>query len=164
METITLGDETELPRIGFGTLYITTQRGFGAARSNAHALLKEAVSLGIRFFDTADSYGPRSSEEAVRAALHPYDGLMVATKGGFRHETLGAWQRDARPEHLRAAIEGSLGRLGLDLIELYQLHCPGFPDTLRRFGGRVARPPDPGQDPPHRSLQRRFTSAGSRPA
>lgn len=121
--TLSVGG-TEVPRIGFGTLYITVERGFGPARPNAVALLREAASLGVRFFDTADSYGSGSAEEALRQALHPYDGLLVATKGGFRHERLGAWIPDARPEHLRAAAEGSLRRLGVESIALYQLHCP----------------------------------------
>ncbi len=115
---------TEVPRIGMGTLYITVERGFGAARPDAVALLREARRLGVRLFDTADSYGAGSAEEAVRVALHPYDGLVVTTKGGYRHDRLGAWVPDARPEQLRAAVEGSLGRLGLETIELYQLHCP----------------------------------------
>ena len=113
----------QVPRIGLGTLYLTVERGFGAAREDAVDLLREAAELGVRFFDTADSYGSGSAEEAVRAALHPYDGLLITTKGGYRHERLGAWTADARPEHLRAAAEGSLRRLGLDTIELYQLHC-----------------------------------------
>ena len=113
-----------MPRIGFGTLYVTVERGFGAARSDAVALLREARRLGVRLFDTADSYGNGSAEEAVRDALHPYDGLVVTTKGGYRHDRLGAWVPDARPERLRTVLEGSLLRLGLDTIELYQLHCP----------------------------------------
>ena len=124
METIALAGEIDLPRIGFGALYVTEGRGFGPVRANADALLREAASLGVRLFDTADSYGPGSSEEAIRAALHPYDGLVVATKGGFRHDTPGAWRRDARPARLRAALEGSLTRLGVETIDLYQLHCP----------------------------------------
>jgi len=113
-----------VPRIGFGTLYITVERGFGAARPEAVALLREAARLGVRFFDTADSYGNGSAEDSVRRALHPYDGLVIATKGGYRHETPGAWVPDARPDHLRAALEGSLRRLGIETIDLYQLHCP----------------------------------------
>ena len=114
----------DVPRIGFGTLYITAERGFGAARRNAVHLLREAARLGVRFFDTADSYGNGAAEEAVREALHPYDGLVIATKGGFRHDRLGAWVSDARPERLRETLEGSLRRLALDTIDLYQLHCP----------------------------------------
>jgi aryl-alcohol dehydrogenase-like predicted oxidoreductase len=114
----------DVPRIGLGTLYITVERGFGPARSDAVALLREARRIGVRLFDTANSYGNGSAEEAVRDALHPYDGLLIATKGGFRHDRLGAWATDARPKQLRTALEGSLERLGLETIDLYQLHCP----------------------------------------
>ncbi len=134
----------EVPRIGFGTLYLTVERGFGAARADAVVLLREARALGVRMFDTADSYGSGSAEQAVREALHPYDGLVVTTKGGFRHDQLGTWVRDARPERLREAVEGSLRRLGVETIELYQLHCPdqlvpyaelvGTLEDLRRAG------------------------------
>jgi pyridoxine 4-dehydrogenase len=113
-----------LPRIGFGTLYVTEQRGFGPARADAVDVLREAKDLGVRFFDTADSYGNGSAESAMREALHPYDGLIVATKAGFRHDRLHAWTADARPAHLREALEGSLRRLGVEAITLYQLHCP----------------------------------------
>jgi len=114
----------DVPRIGLGTLYLTVERGFGAARPDAVALLCEAARLGVRFFDTADSYGAGAAEQAVRDALHPYDGLIVTTKGGFRHDRLGVWAPDARPERLRAAVEASLHRLDVEAIELYQLHCP----------------------------------------
>jgi aryl-alcohol dehydrogenase-like predicted oxidoreductase len=114
---------TAVPRIGFGTLYVTAQRGFGPARPHAVALIREAARLGVRMFDTADSYGNGSAETALREALHPYDGLVIATKGGFRHERAGAWMADARPAHLRQALEGSLKRLGVEAIDLYQLHC-----------------------------------------
>jgi len=129
----------DVPRIGLGTLYLTEQRGFGAAKQGATALLLEAVELGVRFFDTADSYGPGAAEEAVRAALHPYDGLLITTKGGFRHERLGHWARDARPEHLRQALDGSLRRLGLDAIDLYQLHCPDPSVAYADSVGALAR-------------------------
>jgi aryl-alcohol dehydrogenase-like predicted oxidoreductase len=88
----------------------------------ARTLLRRAVELGVRLFDTADSYGPETAERLLREALHPYDGLLVATKGGFRRHGPHAWEADCRPESLRAACEGSLRRLGLDRIELYQLH------------------------------------------
>ena len=121
--TIRVG-ETEISRIGYGTLYLPVERGFGPARANALDLLKEARNLGIQFFDTADSYGNGSAEEAIREALHPYDNIVIASKGGFRHERLGSWVSDARPERLRSCLEGSLRRLGLECIDLYQLHCP----------------------------------------
>ena len=115
--------ERQIPRMGFGTLYITQQRGFGQPRENATKILKEAADLGIKFFDTADSYGNGSAEEAIHDALYPYDGLLIATKGGYRHQSLGTWLPDARPSHLRIALEGSLKRLKLETIDLYQLHC-----------------------------------------
>ncbi len=122
VDTVRIGDFA-VPRIGFGTLYITEERGFGAALPDAQELLKEAARLGVRFFDTADSYGNGSAEKVLREALFPYDGLMIATKGGYRHERLGAWASDARPERLRRALEGSLKRLGVEAVDLYQLHC-----------------------------------------
>lgn len=122
-DTLALAGHT-VPRIGLGTLYLTQQRGFGPPRGNAGDLLREAVRLGVRVFDTADSYGNGAAEEALRATLHPYDGLLVTSKGGFRHERPGAWIADARPERLRSVLEGSLRRLGLEAIDLYQLHCP----------------------------------------
>jgi len=121
-ENLLLG-ERQIPRIGFGTLYITQQRGYGQPRENATKLLNEALDLGIKFFDTADSYGNGSAEEAIHDALYPYDGLLIATKGGYRHQSLGTWLPDAQPRHLRSALEGSLKRLQLETIDLYQLHC-----------------------------------------
>ncbi len=121
-DTIRIG-EFEVPRLGFGTLYIPEQRGFGPARKGAMKLLREAVELGVRFFDTADSYGNGSAEQALHDALYPYDGLMIATKGGFRHERAGSWIMDADPARLRTCLEASLNRLGVDCIDLYQLHC-----------------------------------------
>ena len=121
--TICIG-KTKISRIGYGTLYIPVERGFGPARSNAVDLLKEARNLGIQFFDTADSYGNGSAEEAIREALHPYDNIVIASKGGFRHERLGSWVSDARPERLKSCLESSLRRLRLECIDLYQLHCP----------------------------------------
>ena len=114
----------EISRIGYGTLYIPVERGFGPPRSNAVDLLKEARNLGINFFDTADSYGDGSAENAIKEALYPYKNIMIASKGGYRHERLGAWISDARPERLKSCLEGSLRRLGLESVELYQLHCP----------------------------------------
>lgn len=121
-KTISIGD-IEVPRIGFGTLYLCVERGFGPTHVGAIPLLQEAANLGVRFFDTADSYGNGSAEEAVKTALFPYDGLLIATKGGYRHDRLGAWIPDATPERLVTAIEGSLRRLNLETIDLYQLHC-----------------------------------------
>ena len=149
-----------------GTLYITVERGFGAARSDAVALLREARRLGVRLFDTADSYGAGSAEEAVRAALHPYDGLVVTTKGGYRHDRLGAWVPDARPEQLREAVEGSLGRLGRRYLSSFTSSiaptagCPGLPT---RSGLLEDLPRQSRKDPPYRDFERRRLPNRDRP-
>jgi aryl-alcohol dehydrogenase-like predicted oxidoreductase len=91
----------------------------------ARALLRRVVDLGVNLIDTADSYGPEVSENLIAEALHPYpDGLVIATKGGLTRSGPGEWPRDGHPEHLREACEGSLRRLKLDRIDLYQLHSP----------------------------------------
>jgi pyridoxine 4-dehydrogenase len=100
---------------------------WGPPKDRAHALrvLRRAYELGCNFFDTADSYGPHMDEELIAEALHPYPGdLVIASKGGLLRPRASAWDEDARPEHLRKALEGSLRRLKLERIELYQLHAP----------------------------------------
>ena len=121
--TITIGD-LEVDRVGYGAMRIVGPGIWGppADEDGAVALLRRAVELGVGFIDTADSYGPNISEELIARALHPYDGVVVATKGGLTRSGPGVWNRDARPEHLREALEGSLRRLRLDRIDLYQLH------------------------------------------
>jgi len=86
-----------------------------------------AVRLGVQFIDTADSYADGVAEQAVHDALYPYNNLLITTKGEFYHERLGQWRSDARPEHLRRVLDDSLKRLGLETIDLYQLHCPLIP-------------------------------------
>jgi pyridoxine 4-dehydrogenase len=110
--------------MGYGTMSLTGRGTWGspADPGGARALLRRAAELGVRLFDTADSYGPETAENLLREALHPYDGLLVATKGGFRRHGPHEWSADCRPEALRRACEGSLGRLGLERIDLYQLH------------------------------------------
>src|SRR5688572_1638576 len=101
--------------------------GWPEDRENALRVLRRAVELGATLVDTADAYGPEVNELQVAEALYPYEGIVVATKGGLRrHDDLqrGDWPRDGRPEHLRAACEGSLRRLRVDRIDLYQLHRP----------------------------------------
>jgi aryl-alcohol dehydrogenase-like predicted oxidoreductase len=112
------------PRLGLGTMSLTGRGTWGdpADPAAARALLRRAADLSVRLFDTADSYGPETAERLLREALHPYDGLLVATKGGFRRHGPHEWEADCRPESLRAASEASLRRLGVERIDLYQLH------------------------------------------
>jgi pyridoxine 4-dehydrogenase len=126
-ETFAIGGDLEVRRLGFGAMRITGRGIWGPPDDpdEARAVLRRAVELGVDFIDTADSYGPEVSEELIAEALHPYpDGLVIATKGGLRRTGPGVWPRDARPERLRECCEGSLRRLRLDRIDLYQLHSP----------------------------------------
>jgi len=120
-----IGDDLRVTRLGFGAMRLTGKGIWGepANRTEAIRVLRRAVELGINFIDTADSYGPHVSEELVAEALHPYPaGLVIATKGGFDRPGPDRWVENGRPEHLRSACEGSLRRLRLDRIDLYQLH------------------------------------------
>ena len=113
-------------RLGLGAMRVTGAGVWGDPpdRAAAKALLRRALALGVDFLDTADSYGPNVSEQIIAEALHPYPaGLVIGTKGGLTRPKRG-WQPDGRPEHLRAALEGSLKRLRLERIDLYQLHAP----------------------------------------
>jgi aryl-alcohol dehydrogenase-like predicted oxidoreductase len=123
--TITLGDLT-VNRLGFGAMRITGDGIWGEPPDPeaARAVLRRAVELGVTFVDTADSYGPEVSERLIGETLAPYDGVVVATKGGMTRPGPGRWGRDGRPEHLREACEGSLRRLRVEAIDLYQLHAP----------------------------------------
>jgi aryl-alcohol dehydrogenase-like predicted oxidoreductase len=125
--TIRLGGNLTVARLGFGAMRVTGQGILGDPpdREEARRVLRRAVGLGIDFIDTADSYGPRVSEELIAEALHPYPaGLVIATKGGLLRSGAGEWAPDGRPEHLRAALEDSLRTLRLERIDLYQLHRP----------------------------------------
>lgn len=124
--TIALGDLT-VNRLGYGAMRITGKGVWGppADRDAALATLRRAVELGVNFIDTADSYGPNVSEELIAEALAPYpDGLVIATKGGWQRVGPGQWIHNASPKHLEEAVEGSLKRLRLDRISVYQLHIP----------------------------------------
>jgi pyridoxine 4-dehydrogenase len=124
--TITIGEHT-VRRLGFGAMRITGPGIWGppADHDEAIAVLRRAVELGVNLIDTANSYGPHVSEELIAEALYPYpEELLIATKGGLIRTGPGKWPRDGRPEHLREACEGSLRRLKLDTIELYQHHSP----------------------------------------
>jgi pyridoxine 4-dehydrogenase len=124
--TITLGD-LKINRLGYGAMRITGKGVWGppADHDASIATLRRAVELGVNFIDTADSYGPYVSEELIAEALFPYpDGLVIATKGGWERAGPGQWIHNASPKHLEAAVEGSLKRLRLDRIAVYQLHIP----------------------------------------
>jgi pyridoxine 4-dehydrogenase len=125
--TIEIGGDLVVNRLGFGAMRITGNGIWGEPpdADQARATLRRAVELGVNFIDTADSYGPEVSERLIAEALHPYpDDLVIATKGGLLRPGPGRWDPDGRPEHLREACEGSLRRLRLDQIPLYQLHRP----------------------------------------
>jgi aryl-alcohol dehydrogenase-like predicted oxidoreductase len=120
-----LGGDLEINRMGFGAMRITDDGIWGRPKDeeNARAVVRRCVDLGVNFIDTADSYGPNASEEIIQEALHPYaEGLVIATKGGLTRSGPGQWGRDGRPEALRKALEGSLQRLRLEVIDLYQMH------------------------------------------
>jgi aryl-alcohol dehydrogenase-like predicted oxidoreductase len=124
--TIKIGDRT-VRRLGFGAMRITGPGIWGppADHDGATAVLRRAVELGVNLIDTADSYGPEVSEELIAEALYPYpEDLLIATKGGLLRTGPGRWPADGRPEHLREACDGSLRRLRLDAIDLYQHHRP----------------------------------------
>jgi pyridoxine 4-dehydrogenase len=124
---VSLGGEVSVHRLGFGAMRLTGEGIWGPPkdREGALAVLRRAAELDINFIDTADSYGPHVSEELIAEALFPYPaGLVIATKGGWNRPGPNQWTHDATPSHLRKAVEGSLKRLRLDRIDVYQLHIP----------------------------------------
>ena len=124
---VSLGGEISVHRLGFGAMRLTGEGIWGPPKDHkgALAVLRRAVELDVNFIDTADSYGPNVSEELIAEALFPYPaGLVIATKGGWNRPGPNQWTHDATPTHLRNAVEGSLKRLRLDRIDVYQLHIP----------------------------------------
>jgi pyridoxine 4-dehydrogenase len=124
---VSLGGEISVDRLGFGAMRLTGEGIWGPPkdRKGALAVLRRAVELDVNFIDTADSYGPHVNEELIAEALFPYPaGLVVATKGGWNRPGPNQWTHDATPSHLQKAVEGSLKRLRLDRIDVYQLHTP----------------------------------------
>lgn len=124
---ISLGNEISVHRLGFGAMRLTGEGIWGPPkdRKAALAVLRHAVELGVNFIDSADSYGPYVNEELIAEALFPYPaGLVIATKGGWNRPGPNQWTHDATPSHLLEAVEGSLRRLRLDRIDVYQLHIP----------------------------------------
>ena len=143
-----LGGDLSVHRLGYGAMRITGRGIWGEPpdRDEAKAVLRRAVELGINFVDTADSYGPEVSETLIAEALHPYpDDLVIATKGGLVRTGPGRWPTDGRPEHLRDACEGSLRRLRLDQIPLYQFHRPDPEVPLEDSIGALAELKDAGK-------------------
>jgi len=126
MNTIKVGDLT-VNRLGFGAMRVLGDDVWGEPQDRPGALrvFRRAVELGVNFFDTAESYGPQTDETLIAEALHPYPkGFVIATKGGLVRPKPSRWDSDARPEKLRRDLEGSLKRLRLERIDLYQLHAP----------------------------------------
>jgi aryl-alcohol dehydrogenase-like predicted oxidoreductase len=124
-DTFRIGDDLTVNRLGYGAMRITGEGIWGPPADKAEALrvLKRAVELGVNFIDTADSYGPDVSEELIAEALYPYPkDLVIATKGGFERSGPNIWNVNSHPDHLKRALEGSLKRLRLEQIDLYQLH------------------------------------------
>ncbi|MEO6524397.1 MAG: aldo/keto reductase [Mucilaginibacter sp.] len=124
-KTFAIGNDLTVNRLGYGAMRITGEGIWGPPKDKAEAIrvLKRAVELGVNFIDTADSYGPYVSEELIAEALHPYkNGLVIATKGGLLRTGPNEWPIDASPKHLQEALEGSLKRLKVEQIDLYQLH------------------------------------------
>lgn len=125
MKTFELGPDLTISRMGFGAMRITGKGiwGWPDDREAAKALLLRVVELGIQLIDTSDAYGPETSEYLLAEALHPYENLVIATKGGLERSGPGNWSTNGRPDHLRIACHNSLRRLEVDTIDLYQLHA-----------------------------------------
>src|SRR6201997_3759697 len=140
--SVALGGEVSVHRLGFGAMRLTGEGIWGPPknRQEAIAVLRQAVEFDVNFIDTADSYGPNVSEELIAEALFPYPrGLVIATKGGWNRPGPDQWTHDATPSHLRAAVDGSLKRLRLERIDLYQLHIPDPSLPLEDSVGTLAQ-------------------------
>jgi pyridoxine 4-dehydrogenase len=141
-QEFTLGGDMTVRRMGYGAMRITGPGVWGPPKDRAGALavLRRVVDLGMNLIDTADAYGPEVSEDLICEALHPYpDDLVIATKGGLTRTGPGAWPSNGSPAHLRSALEGSLRRLKLDRIDLYQLHVVADGTPLEDSMGELGR-------------------------
>lgn len=146
--TIDIGGDLTVNRLGYGAMRITGDGIWGEPpdRDEAKAVLRRAVELGVNFIDTADSYGPEVSEQLINEALSPYpDDLVIATKGGLERTGPNQWPVNGRPEHLREACEGSLRRLGVEQIALYQWHRPDSKVPLEESVGALVELKDEGK-------------------
>ena len=140
--TLTLGGDLRVNRLGFGAMRLTGPGIWGEPKDpqSARRVLHRALELGINFIDTADSYGPEVNERLIAEALHPYPpGLVIATKGGLIRPGRDQWERRGNPAHLRQACEGSLERLRVERIDLYQLHAPDARVPLEDSLGELAK-------------------------
>src|ERR1700684_2534399 len=140
--TISIGGDLTVNRLGFGAMRITGKGIWGPPADSAGAIatVRRAVELGVNFIDTADSYGPGDSERLIAEALHPYPtGLVVATKGGWERPGPGQWTHNASPKHLAEAVEGSLKRLRVGRIDIYQLHVPDNNVSFEASVGALAK-------------------------
>lgn len=140
--TVAIGRDLVVNRMGYGGMRLTGPGIWGNPRNldEARRVLRRALELGVNFIDTADSYGPDVNEDLIASTLAPYpDGLVIATKGGLVRPAPDQWDRDARPEHLRAACEASLKRLRVERIDLYQLHAPDPNVPYEDSVGELAR-------------------------
>lgn len=134
--------DLEVNRLGFGAMRVLGPNVWGPPkdRAGAHRLFRRAIELGVNFFDTAESYGPQHDETVIAEALHPYPkGLVIATKCGVARPDASSWDPDGRPEKLRRDLEGSLARLRLERIDVYQLHTPDPKVPLEESVGALAR-------------------------
>lgn len=140
--SVSLGGEVSVYRLGFGAMRLTGEGIWGLPKNHTEAIavLRRAAELGVNFIDTADSYGPNVSEELIAEALFPYPkDLVIATKGGWNRPGPNQWTHDATPAHLRNAVEGSLKRLRLERIDVYQLHHPDPNVSLEDSVGTLAQ-------------------------
>jgi aryl-alcohol dehydrogenase-like predicted oxidoreductase len=145
---VELGGELSVSRLGYGAMRLTGEGIWGPPKDTkeAVAVLRRAVELGVDFIDTADSYGPAVSEELIAEALFPYPaGLVIATKGGWRRPGPNQWTHDATAVHLREALEGSLKRLRLERIDVYQLHTPDPVVPFEESVGTLAKMKEQGK-------------------
>src|SRR6266704_1252870 len=146
--TFKLGDDLTVNRLGFGAMRVTGEGiwGWPPDRQNALKILRRAVELGVNLIDTADAYGPDTSELLIAEALYPYPkGLVIATKGGLTRPGPGQWVPNCRPDHLKQALDGSLKRLRLDRIDLYQLHTVDSKVPIEESVGALKQMQDAGK-------------------
>jgi pyridoxine 4-dehydrogenase len=147
-EAFLLGGDLRVNRLGFGAMRITGEGiwGWPVDRDNAKKVLRRAVELGVNLIDTADAYGPETSELLIAEALHPYPkNLVIATKGGLTRPSRGQWVPNGRPEHLSQAVDKSLARLKLERIDLYQLHAVDRKVSLEESVGALKKAQDAGK-------------------